>query len=106
MSDGLACFTAVTQAGCVHQAIVGDRKPRDMPEFKWVNIVLGKLKTTLAGAHHVLGHAKYAASCLAAFAYRFSRRFDLHSLTVRLLVDLARSQPKPLWLIRLAEEKA
>ena len=107
LSDGLACFAAVTQAGCAHQAIVvGDRKPRDMPEFKWVNTVLGNLKTTLAGAHHAFGYAKYAASYLAAFAYRFNRRFDLHSLTVRLLVDLARSQPKPLRLIRLAEEEA
>ena len=66
LSDGLACFAALTQAGCTHQAIVvGDRKPRDMPEFKWVNIVLGKLKTTLAGAHHAFGYAKDAASQFA-----------------------------------------
>jgi hypothetical protein len=36
LSDGLACFAAVTEAGCEHQAIiVGGRKPKDVPEFLW-----------------------------------------------------------------------
>ena len=37
-SDGLACFSAVTAAGFVHQpVVVGARKPKDMPEFEWIN---------------------------------------------------------------------
>ena len=107
LSDGLPCFAAISAAGCTHHTtVVGDRKPRELPEFKWVNTVLGNLKTSLAGTHHAFGYAKYAASYLAAFAYRFNRRFDLHSLTVRLLIDLAQSAPKPLRLIRVAEECA
>ena len=40
-SDGLACLAAVTDAGCVHTVeVVGQRKPRDLPQFKWVNSVL------------------------------------------------------------------
>ena len=36
-SDGLACFAAVADAGCVHlPTVVGERKPRDLPEFGWV----------------------------------------------------------------------
>ncbi len=94
VSDGLGCFTAVTTAGCTHQAVVvGDRRPRDLPQFLWVNTVLGNLKTTLAGAYHSLKYRKYAAHYLAAFAYRFNRRFDLRDLVSRLIVDAARCAP-------------
>ena len=54
-SDGLGCFAAVPDAGCMHMpTAVGALKPRDLPEFKWVNTVLGNLKATLAGAFHSL----------------------------------------------------
>ena len=93
ISDGLGC-SAVTAAGCTHQpVVVGGRKPRDMPQFPWVNTVLGNLKTTLAGAYHSLKYSKYAAHYLAAFAYRFNRRFDLRGLVARLIVDVARCAP-------------
>ena len=93
-SDGLACFAAVADAGCVHvPTVVGDLKPRDLPEFKWVNTVLGNLKTTLAGAFHALKYSKYGEHYLAAFAYRFNRRFDLRGLVARLIVDVARAGP-------------
>jgi hypothetical protein len=50
LSDGLGCFAAVTEAGCVHiPRVVGTLKPKDLPELKWINTVLGNLKTTLAG---------------------------------------------------------
>lgn len=94
ISDGLGCFAAVTTAGCTHQpVVVGGRKPRDLPQFLWVNTVLGNLKTTLAGAYHSLKYGKYAAHYLAAFAYRFNRRFDLRGLVARLIVDVARCAP-------------
>jgi len=54
-SDGLGCFSAVTAVGCTHQAtLVAGRKPNDMPEFKWINTVLGNLKTSLSGYGHSL----------------------------------------------------
>jgi len=44
LSDGLACFAAVTEAGCQHHAIIiVGRKPKDLPEFLWLNTVLGNL---------------------------------------------------------------
>ena len=61
LSDGLACFAAVIEAGCTHRAeVVGQRKPKDLPQFKWVNTVLGNLKTMLSGAYKAFGYAKYA----------------------------------------------
>ena len=94
ISDGLGCFAAVTAAGCIHYpVVVGARKPRDLPQFHWVNTVLGNLKTTLAGAYHALKYRKYAAHYLAAFAYRFNRRFDLRKLVTELIVDVAKCAP-------------
>jgi hypothetical protein len=93
-SDGLACFAAVTDAGCVHSPrVVGALKPRHLPEFKWINTMLGNLKTTLAGAFKALKFRKYAQTYLAAFAYRFNQRFDLRSLVATLIVDVARTRP-------------
>ena len=70
--------------------VVGSLKPCDLPSFKWVNPVLGNLKTTLAGAYHAL---KYAEHYLAGFAYRFNRRFDLRGLVASLIVDVVRAKP-------------
>ena len=85
-SDGLACFAAVVEAGCAHVLMVVDGlEPRDLPVFKWVNTVLGNLKTTLTGAYQSLKYRKYAANSLAAFAYRLNRRLDLRDLVSRLI---------------------
>ena len=103
-SDGLACFSAVTEAGCVHQpTVVAGRKPKDLPEFQWINTVLGNLKTSLSGSYRAFHFRKYSARYLAAFAYRFNRRFDLSTLHQRLLVAAARCAAPPERTIRLAE---
>ena len=104
-SDGLACFSAVADAGCSHQPIVvGARLPRELPQFKWVNTILGNLKTSLHGAYHSLGWSKHADTYLAAFAYRFNRRFDLRALTARLIVDVACCQRRPIRTIKRGAE--
>jgi hypothetical protein len=83
--------------------VVGRRKPREVPEFAWINTVLGNLKTTLTGAHHAFKYGKYAAHYLGAFAYRFNRRFDLERLVTRLVVAVASCQPRCQRVIRQAE---
>ena len=93
-SDGLACFGAVTEAGCSHQpTVIAGRKPKEVPEFKWINTVLGNLKTTLSGCYHAFDFRKYATRYLAAFCYRFNRRFDLRSLHQRLLIAAVGTTP-------------
>ena len=105
ISDGLACFTGVTAAGCQHQAIIiGLRKPNEVPEFGWVNTILGNLKTSFSGAYHAFKFAKYGSRYLAAFAYRFNRRFHLDALPTRLLVAAATIGPRPAHWLRRAEE--
>jgi ISXO2-like transposase domain/Transposase zinc-ribbon domain len=101
VSDGLGCFAGVSAAGCLHQPhVVGARLPRELPQFTWVNTVLGNLKMTLSGAFHAFKFAKYADSYLAEFAYRFNRRFDLRGLLARLMIDVTACSPRPLRLIR------
>lgn len=102
-SDGLACFAAVTDAGCTHTfEVVGQRKPRELPQFKWVNTVLANAKTMISGTYKAFGYAKYAHRYLGAFCYRFNRRFDLADLVVRLVVDVCRCAATPERVIRQA----
>ena len=104
LSDGLACFAGVTDAGCAHQpTVVGGRKPKELPMFHWVNTVLGNVKTSLSGAYHAFGFNRYAERYLGAIAYRFNRRFNLHALPNRLLVAAVATGPHPERSIRLAE---
>ena len=62
-SDGLACFAGVIDAECAHSYIVvGNRLPRDMPQFKWVNTILGNLKTLINGAYKSIKSTSKPAS--------------------------------------------
>lgn len=100
-SDGLSCFAGVIDAGCAHSyVVVGTRKPREMPQFTWVNTVLGNLKTMIDGGNKAFRFAKYASQYLGAFAYRFNSRFDLRHLLHTLLGHAATSSPMPERLIR------
>lgn len=104
LSDGLACFAAVTEADCQHNAIVtGGRKPKELPEFLWINTILGNLKASLGGSYHSFDFAKYASRYLAAFAYRFNRRFQLDTLPIRLLVAAVTIGPRSGAWLRSAE---
>ncbi|MGB7815916.1 MAG: IS1595 family transposase [Methylotenera sp.] len=105
LSDGLACFGGVSAAGCRHIPVVaGGRKPHELPEFRWVNTVLGNVKTSLSGAYHSFDFSKYARRYLAAIAYRFNRRFRLKILPQRLLVAAVSIGPRPEAWLRLAED--
>ncbi|RZS58430.1 transposase-like zinc ribbon protein [Sphaerotilus mobilis] len=69
-SDGLPCFAGVVDAGCAHSyVVVGRRKPRELPQFTWVNTVLGNLKTLINGAYKAFKFRKHAHAYLGAFAY-------------------------------------
>jgi Zn ribbon nucleic-acid-binding protein len=105
VSDGLACFRAVTVAGCVHEPqIVGmKRKSTEMPCFASVNTVLSNLKTAITGTYHSFKFKKYAHRYLAEAQYRFNRRFDLSAMLTRLLYAGARTGSRPEKWLRLAE---
>ena len=61
ISDGLACFRAVAEVGCIHHpVIVNGRRPRDLPVFRWINTVISNLKTSFISTFHALDFEKYA----------------------------------------------
>ncbi|WP_028456617.1 IS1595 family transposase [Chitinilyticum litopenaei] len=95
ISDGLSCFGAVTQAGCTHEAhVAGGKKPKDLPMFRWINTLLGNVKTSLSGTYHAFAFGKYADRYLAAIAYRFNRRYRLDTLPRHLLTAAVACMPK------------
>ena len=108
VSDGLHCFTAVTAVGCVHQKeVVGkSRKSTEMDCFKWINTILGNLKTSISGTYHAFDFEKYGFRYLGEYQYRFNRRFDLAAMFLRICSATAQTGKRPeKWLrLGLAEE--
>jgi hypothetical protein len=105
VSDGLACFRAVTAAGCIHapQIVGTKRKSTDMDCFAWVNTLLSNIKTAIAGTYHGFKFGKYARRYLSEAQYRFNRRFDLSTMLPRLLYAGARTGSRTEKWLRLAE---
>ena len=96
MSDGLACFTSLANAFMIHTAVVRGRASRRLvdPRFKWVNIGLGNIKSAITGTCRAI-RPKHAARCLAAYEYRYNRRFDLGGMVPGLAKLSAQTTPKP-----------
>src|SRR5271156_4195897 len=104
VSDGLACFASVTDAGCTHQAIKtgsGSASART-PAFKWVNTALGNIKASIVGTYRSIS-SKHVPRYLAEFEYRFNRRYDLSAMMPRLCWASVRTTPMPYRLLKLAE---
>ena len=104
VSDALPCFTGIKEAGFEHTAIVvgNSKDPKKTAPFNWVNIILGNLKTALAGTYHKLSGA-HLPRHLAIFQYRFNRRFVLGDMIKRLTFVSLRTPPMPRRLLKLAE---
>ena len=104
LSEGLACFRSVVAAGCSHTAVgTGGRHPNDLPEFCWINILLGNLKTSFSGTFHAFGFGKYAKRYLGSFCFLFNRRFKMSAMTERIANAVCVCKPCPEQAPRAAE---
>ncbi len=104
LSDGLACFPSVTTAGCSHEAVVtGGKHPNDLPQFRWINTLLGNLKTSFSGTFHAFHFDKYARRYLGGFCFRFNRHFSLVAMTERIANAVCVCKPCPERALRVAE---
>ena len=94
-SDGLLGFEVVRQLGFKHQVVIPPRGKAgcEIEPFRWMNILLGNLKTALSGTHHAFHFRKYPHRYLAEVSYRFNRRSDLASMVPRLATALMRATP-------------
>jgi hypothetical protein len=93
-SDGLSCFLGLAEAGLKHVPVVtGGGRPVD-PIFKWVNIGLGNIKSAITGTCRSLD-TRHADRYLAAYEWRYNRRFDLAKNLERLARVAAHTAPVP-----------
>ena len=95
VSDGLPCWRSVAAAGCDHfPNSASGKKAAQWPSFNWVNTMLGNIKTALAGTYHHVSK-KHAQRYLASFAWRFNRRYQLDTMTERLMWAGLQAKPRP-----------
>lgn len=94
-SDGLLGFEVLGKIGFTHKVVISPKGKAgcEIDSFKWLNIILGNLKTALSGTHHAFAFPKYAHRYLAEVQYRFNRRSNLGSMVPRLAVALMRATP-------------
>jgi len=104
ISDGLPCFSAVREVGCLHFSIVTGGGPQSVTkkEFAWVNTMIGNVKNAIHGTYHAI-NPKHLPRYLAEFCYRFNRRFQLEDMLPRFAYVAARTPPMPYRLLKLAE---
>jgi len=94
LSDGLACFRAMTTTGCHHRAVVtGGKHPNNLPQFHWINTLLGNLKTSFNGTFHAFNFDKYACRYLGGYCFLFNRRFSMVAMTDRIPNAVCCSMP-------------
>lgn len=107
VSDGLGCFRAVTRAGCRHEPVNVTKtlhgKSEKLSCFRWVNTILGNVKTAIVGTLKAVAR-RYVARYLAEFQYRFNRRFRLPEMLARLACVATRSTPRPYKALKIAYE--
>ena len=94
-SDGLLGFEVVARMGFEHKVVIAGKGKIgcEVDAFKWLNVILGNLKTSLTGTHHAFAFAKYAHRYLAEVQYRFNRRFDLASMVPRFITAIMQTAP-------------
>jgi hypothetical protein len=105
VSDGLGCFRAVTRAGCTHAPIVAARaaeQPEKIPAFRWVNTILGNIKTAIVGTLKAV-RGRYVFRYLAEFQYRFNC-FDLPAMLDRLARAAVHIAPRPYGALKIAHK--
>ena len=104
VTDGLRCFRGVADAGCAHAVIVtsGGRHAARHPAFKWVNTMLGNIKSAIVGTYRAV-HKKHVVRTLAEFEWRFNHRENLAAMIPVLACAAARTKPAPYWYLKIAD---
>ena len=94
LSDGLGCFNGLDDAGVKHnKKITGGGRPEGS-DFKWVNTGLGNVKSAIKGTLRSCD-PQHTPRYLAAFEWRYNRRFDLAENLGRLARVATTIKPQP-----------
>ena len=105
LSDGLGCFNGLAEAGMRHTVMITGGKRPEGVEFKWVNTGLGNIKSAITGTCRSCD-ARHTPRYLAAYEWRFNRRFDLDKNVERLARVATVTAPKPYRSIAAVRTKA
>ncbi len=104
-SDGLGCFLGLADAGMRHVPVLtGGGRPKNTI-FKWVNIGLGNIKSAITGTCRSFD-GQHTDRYLAAYEWRFNRRFDLRKNVGRLARSALATLPQPRRSIALVRMRA
>ena len=97
-------FHRYCQRGCIHKVIVTGGEPDsvDLPEFRWLNTIIGNVKNSIHGTYHPISK-KHMPRYRAEFCYRFNRRFELATMIERLAYVAVRTNPMLQQLLKLDE---
>jgi hypothetical protein len=83
--------------------VTGGRHPNDLPQFRWINILLGNLKTSFRGTFHAFNFDKYSKRYLGGFCFLLNRRFKMAAMTERIANAVCVCQPCPERSLKVAE---
>ena len=94
----------MTEAGCNHEAIVtgGGHEGCELPDFKWLNTVIGNVKNSIQGTYHSISE-EHTPRYLAEFCFRFNRRFKLEKMIKSLAYAAVHTAPIPQRILKQAE---
>ena len=104
LTDGLACFRGLADAGLDHVAIPtgSGRRAARHPAFKWANTMLGNIKSAIVATYRAV-HKKHLVRTLAEFEWRFNHREHLAAMIPILGCAAARARPATYAYLKLAD---
>jgi hypothetical protein len=94
LSDGLPCFNGFADAGFKHKTRITGRGRPEGSEFKWVNTGVSNVKGAITGTLRSCD-PQHAPRYLAAFEWRYNRRFELPQNLQRLARAATTIVPQP-----------
>jgi transposase-like protein len=104
VTDGLACFKGVADAGCDHIALPtgSGRRAAQHPSFQWANTLLGNIKSAIVATYRAV-RKKHMVRTLAEFEWRFNHRENLAAMVPILACAAACSKPAPYRWLKTAD---
>jgi len=104
LSDGLGCFKGFADAGLEHVVrITGGGRPEGS-DFNWVNTGLGNVQSAIKGTLRSCD-ARHTPRYLAAFEWRYNRRFELSKNLERLTRVAMTIAPQPRYVLAAIRSK-
>ncbi len=85
------------------RGLTGGKHPNELPQFRWINTLLGNFKTIFSGTFHAFNFDKYARCYLGGYCFRFNRRFSMVAMTQRIANAVCCCRPAMEWDLRVAE---